>query len=149
MKSSHFLLRLTWYLGLLTTLSGCETIPSAYGVPVPELGNLTAEQRKSLQENYYLIPKGHYPLTYGSGYTLPSYRYDNSYHDTHLQMELARQQAEQSAWMANQRVNEAERRAWEARQHWEVPQPEPAPVAPPSSSFECSAASPCKQFKER
>ncbi len=124
MKSFHFLLRLTWYLGLLTTLSGCETIPSAYGIPVPELGNLTTEQRKSLQENYYLIPKGHYPLTYGSGYTLPSYRYDNSYHDTHLQMELA-------------------------RQHWEASQPEPAPVAPPSSSFECSAASPCKQFKER
>lgn len=148
MKSSNFLLRLTWYLGLLTTLSGCESIPSAYGLPVPELGNLTAEQRQSLQENYYLVPKGHYPLTSGSGYSLPSYRYDNTYQSTLWQMELTRQQAEHSAWMANQRVIEAEHRAWEARQSREST-PEYAPAAPPSSSFECSAASPCKQFKDR
>jgi hypothetical protein len=148
MKSSHFLLRLTWYLGLLTTLSGCESIPSAYGLPVPDLGNLTAEQKKSLQENYYLVPKGHYPLTSGSSYSLPSYRYDNTYQNTLWQMELTRQQAEHSAWMANQRVIEAEHRAWEARQRMEQPQ-EYTPATPPSSSFECSATSPCKQFKDR
>jgi len=151
MKFSHFFLKLIWYLGSLLTLAGCESIPTAYGIPVPNLGHLTVEQQKSLQEDYYLIPKDHYPSTYpstsGSIYLPGYYGYESIYHRSFWQLELARQQAEH-AWLADQHRRETEHQAWETARHfWEQPQPNTS--SPPSSSFECSATSPCKQFRER
>jgi hypothetical protein len=152
------LLKFMLYLLLLSNLLGCQITQPIYGIPVPDLQKLTEAQKKALSEDFYLIPKKFSLL----GYPYPGLWHDDrDYNNRYWNTDRAWQQNE----YARQHAIEEQHRAWEASEVREreqrqttpspppaspaPPSPSPASPPPPSTSTQCSADTPCKEFKLR
>ena len=153
------LLRFMLYLLLFSNLLGCQIAQPLYGIPVPDLQQLTEAQKKALSEDYYLIPKNYRaPGYYPPGVTHDLGLYNSFWSiDRALQQRAWQQNEYDAAYWRTQHALEEQHRAWEAsearerEQRQTMPSPLPASPSPtpPSTSTQCSADTPCKQFKLR
>lgn len=151
------LMKVMLYLLLLSSLLGCQVAQPIYGIPVPDLQKLTAAQKKAMSEDYYFIPKNYR----APGYYLPGVTYDLGLYnpfwsiDSALQQRAWQQHEYDAAYWRAQHTLEEQHRAWETREAWEreqrqtMPSTPPPSLSPPSTSTQCSADTPCKQFKLR